>query len=72
MDSSWVMETISTGEKRIYAPNFMYIEKGEIKRLVTGKSELQKDSREELTKEMLEDEDKIFNEFFVNSCDDAC
>ena len=63
---------ISVGEKRIYAPNFVYIQKGNIKRLVSGKSELQKDSREELTKEMLEDEEKIFNNFFVNSCDDAC
>ena len=64
--------SISVGEKRIYAPNFVYIEKGKAKRLVSGKSELQKDSREELTKEMLEEEEKIFNAFFVNSCDDAC
>lgn len=65
-------ETVSVGEKRIYAPNFVYVEKGEIKRLVSGKSELQKDSREELTKEMLKDEEDTFNKFFVNSCDDAC
>ena len=64
--------SISIGEKRIYAPNFVYIQKGKIKRLVSGKSELQKDSREELTNEMLEEEEKIFNGFFVNSCDDAC
>lgn len=57
-------ETVPTGEKRIYAPNYFYIENGVAKKLITGTSELQKDSREELTKEMLEDEEKQFNEFF--------
>ena len=32
--------------------------------MVTGISEKQKDAREELTKEILEDEEKIFDEFF--------
>ncbi|MBR3661381.1 MAG: hypothetical protein IKN63_05760 [Bacilli bacterium] len=57
---------IATGEKRIYAPNFIYIEKGVPKRLVTGISEKQTDSRGELTKEILEDETNIFQEFFKN------
>ena len=57
-------EKISVGEKRIYAPNFVYVEKGVAKRLVEGISDRQKDSREDLTKEMLKDEEKIFNEFF--------
>jgi len=65
-------KTISTGEKRIYAPNFMFIEKGVIKKLVTGKSNLQKDSREKLTEQMLKDEEKVFEEFFTNACSDAC
>lgn len=65
-------DAVPTGEKRIYAPNFVYISKGKISRLVTGKSELQTDSREELTKEMLSEEEKIFDNFFVNVCDDAC
>ncbi len=65
-------EEVSTGEKRIYAPNFIYVEKGEIKRLTTGKSDLQKDSREELTKEMLKDEEEAFDKFFENTCSDAC
>ena len=63
---------IPTGEKRIYAPNFVFVEKGEIKKLITGKSDLQKDSREELSSDMLKDEEKAFEEFFANSCDDAC
>lgn len=57
---------ISTNEKRIYAPNFIYIEKGVPKKLITGISSLQKDAREELTKEILEEEEKQFKEFFNN------
>ena len=36
--------------------------------MVEGISDKQKDSREELTEEMLEDEEKIFNDFFVDYC----
>ena len=61
---------ISTGEKRIYAPNFIYVEDGEAKDLVEGISDKQKDSREELTEEMLKDEENIFNNFFKES--DVC
>ena len=56
--------TIEVGEKRIYAPNYVYFKNGKGIRLVTGKSDKQTDSREELTKEILEDETNIFNEFF--------
>ncbi len=55
---------VDTGEKRIYAPNYFYIENGVAKKMIAGYSELQKDAREELTKEMLEDEEKQFSEFF--------
>lgn len=63
---------IEVGEKRIYAPNYIYIEKGVAKRLTTGVSDKQKDSREELTKEMLDDEEALFNEFFSEVCDGTC
>lgn len=63
---------IEVGEKRIYAPNFLYIEKGVAKKLVTGISDKQTDSREELTAEMLSDEEKTFNDFFTEVCTDAC
>lgn len=65
-------DPVSTGEKRIYAPNFVYISNGKISRLVSGNSSLQTDSREELTEEMLKEEEDIFNKFFINACDDAC
>ena len=57
---------VEIGEKRIYAPNFVYIKKGKAKKLVSGISEKQKDSREELTDEILTDEENIFKEFFEN------
>lgn len=55
---------IQVGEKRIYAPNFFYIEEGDVKKMITGVSEKQKDAREELAKEILEDEEKQFDDFF--------
>ena len=63
---------VSTGEKRIYAPNYIYVNKGKAIRLTEGISSLQKDSREELTDEMLEEEKKLFNDFFPAYCDDFC
>ena len=65
-------QTLSYGEKRIYAPNFIYVAKGKAVRLVTGKSSLQKGSRDELTAEMLKDEEKQFDDFFINVCDESC
>lgn len=59
-------KTIKVGEKRIYAPNFIYVKEGEAEKLISGYSEKQTDAREVLTKEMLEDEEKIFDEFFKN------
>ena len=50
-----------TLEKRIYAPNFFYIEKGEAVRMVPGTSSLQTESNQELTKEILEDDKFCFN-----------
>lgn len=55
---------MDTEEKRIYAPNFIYVRKGKALRLTDGISEKQKDSREELTKEILDEEEELFNKFF--------
>ncbi len=56
---------VSVGEKRIFAPNYIYVENGEAKKLIEGTSDLQKDSREEFTEEILKDEEKIFEDFFT-------
>ena len=56
---------IEVGEKRIFAPNYLYIEDGKVVKMVEGISDKQKDSREELTDEMLKDEEEIFKNFFV-------
>lgn len=57
---------VSTEEKRIYAPNFFYVEKGDLVKMTEGTSELQIGSRDTLTEDILKDEDDIFSEFFAN------
>lgn len=59
-------KTIKVGEKRIFAPNFIYVEEGSAKRITEGTSEKQTQSRMELTDEILEDEKELFNTFFQN------
>lgn len=56
---------VNIGEKRIYAPNYIYINNGKAIKLISGNSELQKDSREKLSTEILNDEQKIFEDFFT-------
>ena len=55
---------IEVGEKRIYAPNFVYVVNGEATRFTTGISSMQEDAREELTAEMIQDTKQQFSEFF--------
>lgn len=55
---------VSCNEKRIYAPNFVYVKDGKTVKLVEGISSLQTDARGELTKEILDEEESIFEEFF--------
>ena len=65
-------ETVSTGEKRIYAPNYFFVQNGECKRMTSGTSSLQEDSRGELTEDILNEEKEMFNKLFLNYCDDLC
>ena len=57
-------QKIPVGEKRIYAPNFVRIVNGEAVKLITGISDKQKDSRGELSEEILADEKAAFDSFF--------
>ena len=57
-------KAVSTGEKRIYAPNFIYVEEGKSIRLTSGNSEKQTGAFDELTDEILADEQALFEEFF--------
>ena len=65
-------DKLDVQEKRIYVPTFIYVAKGEPIRYTSGISEMQTDSREELTKEILKDEEKLFDDFFISVCDDSC
>ena len=57
-------ETIDTGEKRIFAPDFIYVEKGKAKKITTGISKKQTNYNSKLSKKILADEEKKFNNFF--------
>ncbi len=57
-------KTIETGEKRIFLPNFVAIVNGEAKELIEGISEKQESYNGDLTGEIIQDEVKIFNDFF--------
>lgn len=52
------------GAKRLGAPNFIYVKKGVPKKLISGISEDQTDGYMELSKKMLNDERKAFDNFF--------
>lgn len=59
-------EEVKVGEKRIFAPDFIYAENGVAKRITSATSENQKDADAKLTKEILKDEEKSFDNFFKN------
>jgi hypothetical protein len=56
--------TIKVNEKRIFLPNFVVVENGKAKDLINGISDNQKEYNQKLTKEIINDEEKLFNKFF--------
>lgn len=67
-------KTIDVGEKRIFAPNYIYVKEGKAVELIQGISEKQDRYNGELTEEIMADEIKIFNNFFISSilCNNNC
>ena len=59
-------EEVKVGEKRIFAPDFIYVENGVAKSITSATSENQQDADAKLTKEILKDEEKSFDNFFKN------
>lgn len=59
-------EEVKVGEKRIFAPDFIYVENGVAKKITSAISEKQKDADAKLTQEILKDEENAFNDFFKN------
>ncbi len=57
-------DEIKVGEKRIYAPNFIYVKNGTPLKLEEGISSKQSSSSQELTEEILKDEEELFTKFF--------
>ena len=62
--------SIKTGEKRLFAPTFIYVKNGEVKALETGISDKQTDANMELSEDILKDEENKFKEFI--KVKDAC
>ena len=60
----YTLSGTSLNEKRIFAPNFIYVEDGVAQKITSGISDNQKGSRDELTEEILKDEKELFAEFF--------
>lgn len=54
----------NVNEKRIGVPCFFYVENGKLKRYTTGVSPLQLNANEELSEEILNDEEEQFRVFF--------
>ena len=59
-----ISDTVAPTEKRIYAPNYIYVENGNPVILVEGISDSQTNAREELTEEILNDEKEAFEKLF--------
>ena len=57
-------DEIRVGEKRIYAPNFIYVKNGTPLKLEEGISSKQTSSTQELTEDILKDEEELFTKFF--------
>lgn len=60
---------INIGEKRIYAPSFIYVENGKPKRFTTGTSDLQVSSSSELTDEIKKEQEELYKDFYLG---DTC
>lgn len=63
---------LDINEKRIYLPTFIQVKNGVAIKITDGLSDNQTGSRDELTEEMLNDEQEKFEEFFTDFCDEAC
>lgn len=65
---------VKVNEKRIMAPNFIFVKEGKAISMVDGISKFQKNYNDELTKEIIDDEIEILDKFFsdINICDSSC
>lgn len=66
--------TIKINEKRIFAPNFIFVKNGQATELVQGISKKQESYNSYLSEEIKNEEKEIFANFYskTNSCTDKC
>ena len=65
---------VKVGEKRLFAPNFIFIKNGKAEKLIQGTSQKQENFNSELTADVIKDEKEIFDNFYgkTNVCSDKC
>ncbi len=65
---------VKVNEKRIFAPNFIFVREGVAEEIISGISKNQKSYNSRLNKEIKKEEEQIFDAFYqnVNSCTDKC
>ena len=65
---------VKVNEKRIFAPNFIFVREGVAEEIISGISENQKGYNLRLNKDIKKEEEQIFDSFYqkVNSCTDKC
>lgn len=56
--------SINVNEKRIFAPNFVLVKKGEAKKIIQGISEKQESYNSDLNEKVINDEKNIFDAFY--------
>lgn len=66
--------SVSVNEKRIFAPNFIYVKNGKAEELIEGISKKQESFNSKLTEEVIQEEKEIFDNFYTNTilCSDKC
>ena len=65
---------VKVNEKRIFAPDFVFVKDGVAKKIVQGISSKQENFNSTLTEDVIKEEESIFDDFFTktNTCYDNC
>lgn len=63
---------VVVNDKRFYGPSFFSIKNGRFDKYTDGRSSKQYSPLDELTEEILKDEDELLGELFTEVCDEAC
>ena len=63
---------VEVNSKRFYGPSFFFIKDGVFKKYTDARSTKQSGPLDELTDEILKDQAELFENLFIDVCDEAC